>query len=169
MKNNLILSKIKAIDCPIISEAFEKQGWDKPISQYEKYVEYQEKSERDVIIAEFNEAFAGYLTIKWQSDYPPFQEKKIPEIVDFNVLKKYQRRSIGTVLMDEAERRIKKVSEYAGIGFGVYKDYGAAQILYINRGYQPDGNGLVKDGVSLEYGDTITIDDSIAFCLTKKL
>ena len=65
--------------------------------------------------------------------------------------------------------RIKKVSEYAGIGFGVYKDYGAAQILYIKRAYLPDGKGIVKNSVSLNYGDKITIDDSIVFCLTKKL
>ena len=45
--------------------------------------------------------------------------------------------------MDEAENRIKKYSNMAGIGFGVYKDYGAAQILYINRGYKPDGLSLI--------------------------
>lgn len=59
-------------------------------------------------------------------------------------MKKYQRLGIGTKLMDEAETRIKRILEYAGIGFGVYKDYGAIQILYINRGYKPDGNGLIK-------------------------
>ncbi len=71
--------------------------------------------------------------------------------------------------MDEAERRIKNISDYAGIGFGVYKDYGAAQILYINRGYKPDGNGINKESVPIKYGETITIDDSVVFCLLKKL
>jgi len=169
MKGKLKLKEIKRTDCQNISESFQKQGWNKPISQYEKYVEYQEKGERDVIVAELNQEFAGYLTIKWVSDYTPFQKEGIPEIVDFNVLKKYQRIGIGTSLMDEAEKRIKRVSDYAGIGFGVYKDYGAAQILYINRGYKPDGNGLVKNSIPLKYGDVITVDDSIVFCLTKKL
>ena len=157
-------------DCERISLAFENQGWmDKPIVQYEKYFSYQKSGKRDIIIAVVNEEFAGYLTIKWQSDYLPFQQKSIPEIVDFNVLKKYQRQGIGNQLMDEAEKRIKKVSDYAGIGFGVYQDYGAAQILYIKRGYIPDGNGLVKNSIPLKYGENITIDDSIVFCLTKKL
>jgi ribosomal protein S18 acetylase RimI-like enzyme len=156
-------------DCKEISEAFQKQGWNKPVSQYEQYLDFQKMGKRDIIIAELNQEFAGYLTIKWESDYKPFRTNEIPEIVDFNVLKKYQRIGIGTKLMDEAERRIKKVSDIAGIGFGVYKDYGAAQILYINRGYKPDGNGLVKGSNSLKYGDVITIDDSIVFCLTKKL
>lgn len=169
MKGNLEIREIRKTDCKIISESFQKQGWDKPISQYEKYLELQEKGERDIIIAELNQDFAGYLTIKWISDYKPFQIERIPEIVDFNVLRKYQRNGIGTRLMDEAEKRIKKVSDIAGIGFGVYKDYGAAQILYIKRGYTPDGNGLVKNSEPLKYGDKITIDDSIVFCLKKEL
>jgi ribosomal protein S18 acetylase RimI-like enzyme len=169
MKDNITLREIRETDCRQIHEAFKEQGWNKSVSQYKTYVEFQEKGERDIIIAEWNQVFAGYLTIKWKSDYQPFQMQSIPEIVDFNVLKKYQRRGIGTCLMDEAEKRIKKVSDYAGIGFGVYEDYGAAQILYINRGYKPDGNGLTKDSIPLQYGDVITIDDSIVLCLTKKL
>ena len=169
MKRNLVLRKIQYADCQKISNAFKEQGWNKPVSQYKAYVKNQERGERDIIIAEINGEFAGYLTIKWESDYKPFAKKGIPEIVDFNVLKKYQRLGIGTSLMDEAESRIKKISDYAGIGFGVYQDYGAAQILYINRGYKPDGKGLVKDSIPLQYGDAIIIDDSIVFCLTKKL
>ncbi len=165
----LLLRKIQKSDPQKISQAFLSQGWNKPISQYEQYYEYQETGKRDIIIAELDGDFAGYLTIKWQSDYLPFQEKEIPEIVDFNVLKKYQRHGIGTRLMDEAENRIQKVSDFAGIGFGVYKDYGAAQILYIKRGYIPDGRGLVKDSISLKKGDSVTVDDSIVFCLVKKL
>lgn len=169
MKNNLTLRAIQKKDCKTISESFEEQGWNKPTAQYEKYLDYQEEGKRDVIIAESDGEFAGYLTIIWNPDYPLFKEKSIPEIADFNVLKKYQRQGIGALLMDEAERRIQKVSEYAGIGFGVYKDYGAAQILYINRGYIPDGNGLVKDLKPLKYGEKVVIDDSIILYLTKDL
>lgn len=169
MEGHLILREIRKTDCHQISESFAKQGWDKPISQYEEYLELQNKAERDVIIAEINQEFAGYLIIRWTSDYLPFQKEGIPEIVDFNVLKKYQRQGIGACLMDEAEKRIKKVSDFAGIGFGVYKDYGAAQILYVNRGYKPDGNGLVKNSRPIQKGETVTIDDSVVFFLTKKL
>lgn len=169
MKRNITLRKIRKSDCQTISDSFQKQGWDKPVSQYETYLEYQESGTRDIIVAEYNNVFTGYVTIKWESDYPPFQQKGIPEIVDFNVLKKHQRLGIGTALMDEAERRIKSKSDFAGIGFGVYKDYGAAQILYIRRGYIPDGNGLVKDSIPIEFGETIVIDHSIVFHLIKKL
>lgn len=169
MNGNLVLRKIRKSDCPTISQAFQRQGWEKPISQYDRYVALQERGERDVIIAEWDEEFAGYLTIRWKSDYVSFRNQDIPEIVDFNVLKKFQRHGIGTCLMDEAEERIKKKSGFAGIGFGVYKDYGPAQILYINRGYIPDGNGLIKNSIPLKHGDTVTVDDSLVFFLTKKL
>ena len=71
----------------MISESFQKQGWDKPILQYEKYLQLQKSGERNIIIAELDKEFAGYLTINWKSDYKPFLRKKIPEIADFNVLK----------------------------------------------------------------------------------
>ncbi|MEL6628137.1 MAG: N-acetyltransferase [Bacteroidota bacterium] len=165
----LKLRPIRKEDCQKIHEAFREQGWDKPTSQYEYYFQLQETGERDIILAERNQTFAGYLTIQWQSGYPPFQAKGIPEIVDFNVLKKFQRQGIGSQLMDEAERRIQEVSAYAGIGFGVYQDYGAAQILYVRRGYIPDGRGLVKDAIPIKYGESFTMDDGVIFYLTKKL
>ncbi|MCI4668828.1 MAG: GNAT family N-acetyltransferase [Bacteroidia bacterium] len=169
MKTSLKLRKIIKEDCIAISEAFKKQGWNKAVAQYEHYFDLQEEGKRDIILAEMNQEFAGYLTINWTSQHPPFQSNGIPEIVDFNVLKKFQRLGIGTALMDEAERRIKMVSAYAGIGFGVYQDYGAAQTLYIKRGYLPDGNGIMKDARPIQYGETITIDDGVVFHLTKKL
>ena len=129
----------------------------------------QEQGIRDFLLATFENEFAGYLTINWTSHYPPFRNRGIPEIVDFNVLKKFQRRGIGTALMDEAERRIQQVSPIAGIGFGITKDYGAAQILYIKRGYIPDGRGLLLDGESLDYGRRVTISDDLVICLTKHL
>ncbi len=169
MDRNLILRKIKFADCQTITDAFKEQKWNKPVSQYHEYINFQERGERDIIIAELDGVFAGYLTVQWKSDYMPFADNSIPEIIDFNVLKKYQRRGIGTVLMDQAEARIKKISNYSGIRFGVYKDYGPARILYINRGYIPDGNGISKNCIPLKFGDVVTIDDDLAFGLIKKL
>ncbi|MEM7102890.1 MAG: GNAT family N-acetyltransferase [Bacteroidota bacterium] len=164
---SLVLRKIHLSDCLQISKAFALQGWTKPEAQYQTYFQLQESGKRDIIVAEKDGDFAGYLTIKWISDYPVFKERDIPEIVDFNVLQKYQRQGIGTALMDDAESRISKVSSYCGIRFGVTQDYGAAQVLYIKRGYIPDGNGLAKETKVLNYGDKIVIDDDVAFALIK--
>lgn len=169
MKKKLILRALQIEDPVKINQAFQLQGWDKPIGQYQQYLSDQAEGIRDVIVAEFQGGFAGYLTIQWEANYLPFKENKIPEIVDFNVLKLFQRRGIGTALMDEAERRIKTVSPLAGIGFGVHQDYGAAQILYVNRNYVPDGKGIVKGSTPLEYGEVVKIDHDLSLHLTKTL
>ncbi len=167
--NRLKIRALREADCEAIHQAFVAQGWKKPAAKYYKYLDFQSKGVRDILVATIEEEFAGYLTINWISHYPPFKTQKIPEVVDFNVLKKFQRKGIGTALMDEAEARIKRVSPYAGIGFGVPKDYGAAQILYIKRGYIPDGEGMLLDGKPLPYGTQVEISDGLVFYLLKRL
>lgn len=169
MNQILSIRSIQPPDCKLISTAFERQGWSKPESLYKSYLELQGTGQRDILIAESEGNFAGYLTIKWESDYPLFRQKGIPEVNDFNVLYKFQRKGIGTRLMDEAENRIKQRSALAGIGFGITKDYGAAQILYIKRGYIPDGNGMMRNHQPLKYGEEVRVDDDLVIYLIKEL
>ena len=122
-----------------------------------------------MLAAFFQKKFAGYLTVLWKSEYPPFEERNIPEIVDFNVLIKFRNRRVGTLLMDAAEDLIRARSGTAGIGVGLTADYGAAQRLYVKRGYVPDGLGLSQSGKYLKYGDKITINDELTLRFTKKL
>ena len=157
------------LDIPEIAASFQEIGWEKHASQYERYFMEQMLNIRDTYIAQRRGQFAGYLTICWQSTYAPFREKKIPEIMDFNVLPKFRRMGIGTQLMDRAEAEIAKVSSLAGIGVGMTPDYGAAQRLYARRGYIPDGNGLYYMGRPVQYGQTFKVDDHLALYLTKEL
>lgn len=165
----LTIREISPQDPPIISAAFAAQNWHKPTSQYETYWHESQTGQRIVLLAEWDGEFAGYVTIVWDSDYPPFREANIPEIVDFNVLEKFQRRGIGTALMDEAERRIAERSDTAGIGVGLMTNYGKAQILYVKHGYIPDGRGIFGHGKWLTYGDRPTVDDDLALYFTKPL
>ena len=139
MKATVTLRALRAEDAEPIAAAFAAQGWHKPAAQYVAYLRQQEAGTRDVLVAEVNGDFAGYVTIVWESDYLPFRVAGIPEIVDLNVLIKYRRQGIATALLDKAERRIGKRAHIAGIGVGMTGDYGAAQILYVRRGYRPDG------------------------------
>ncbi|MGC4045412.1 MAG: GNAT family N-acetyltransferase [Armatimonas sp.] len=156
-------------DPPLFESAFTAQGWNKPALQYEHYLELQANGSRDVLVATVAGDFAGYLTIEWVAGYAPFKEARIPEIVDFNVLLKHQRQGIGSALMEEAERRISERSPVAGIGVGLTPDYGPAQILYVKRGYIPDGRGLDYDGQILNWGAQTVVDDSLVLHLTKRL
>lgn len=154
---------------PAIAHAFEQLGWNKPASQYERYLAQQEQGVREVYVAFVEGEFAGYLTICWESSYQPFFVKSIPEIVDFNVLPKFRRMGIGTQLMDKAELEIAKVSSIAGIGVGMTSDYGAAQRLYVLRGYIPDGLGLHWRDHHVQFHEDIVVDDDLALYLTKEM
>src|SRR5688572_27906562 len=115
MSQSILIRNLTGSDCQTIAEAFQRQAWNKPIEQYQNYLNQQNKGEREVLIAEFENEFAGYLTILWQSKYPPFREKNIPEINDFNVLIKFRKRGVGTALMDAAENLIAEKSKTVGI------------------------------------------------------
>jgi len=141
----------------------------KPAGQYERYFKEQERGERTVLVAYVDNAVSGYVTIVWQSDYDVFAADRIPEIQDFNVLPPYRRRSIGTKLMDEAERRILEHTKTIGIGVGLHHDYGAAQRLYVKRGYIPDARGVTSHGRRVNFGDTVTADDDLVLWFTKTI
>ena len=144
MKNTIHVREMLSTDIEPISSAFLQQGWDKPVSLYIQYFDEQRAGTRSVLIATDADTFAGYITIVWQSTYPPFLAQGIPEIVDFNVFLKYQRQGIGNTLLETAEQTVAQRSSMVGIGIGLTADYGAAQILYVKRGYIPDGLGLFQ-------------------------
>jgi GNAT superfamily N-acetyltransferase len=167
--DGLTIQPLEAADVQPIAAAFAAIGWDKPASQYERYLAEQQRGARLVLVASVDGRFAGYLTIVWQSGYPPFRAATIPEVVDFNVLPGYRRRGIGGRLMDAAERLIAERSSEAGIGVGMGPDYGAAQRLYVKRGYVPDGRGLSWNHRAVSWGETVTVDDGLALFFTKQL
>ncbi len=166
---NPVIRLLEAEDIPQIAQAFRDLGWNKPASQYQRYLTEQRLNSRLVYVAFIGGKFAGYLTICWRSGYQPFRAEKIPEIVDFNVLPIFRRMGIGTLLMDEAEFEISRVSSLAGIGVGMTADYGAAQKMYILRGYIPDGRGLYWRDHHVRYREEVMADDDLALYFTKVL
>jgi ribosomal protein S18 acetylase RimI-like enzyme len=158
-----------ASDCEIISRAFAAQGWDKPVAQFTNYLDEKRVGVREVLIAEWDGDFAGYVTIVWQSHYTFFRERGIPEIVDLNVLMRYRRHGVASALVQEAETRIAKRNNVAGLGVGLTTDYGAAQTLYVRRGYIPDGRGMSQRGKLLTFGEVIVVDDDLVLYFTKEL
>lgn len=154
---NLLTEK----DIEEIAAAFIDLGWNKPASQYKAYLAEQERGERDVFVAKENSIFAGYVTVMWREDHG--------EIVDLNVLPKFRRRGIASDLMDAAEQLVSQKYDEVRLGVGLFQDYGAAQRMYVLRGYVPTGEGIIKDGQPLQYGQKITLDDYVTLSFTKKL
>jgi ribosomal protein S18 acetylase RimI-like enzyme len=156
-----------------MTEAFNKIGWNKPASLFEGYLKEQEAGERIVWVAHFKGEFAGYVTLKWQSGYPSFKAQNIPEIMDLNVLPSFRKMGIGSLLLDTAEKEAATKSQIIGIGVGLYAGsdggYGAAQRLYIKRGYIPDGQGVTYNYEPTVPGNNYPLDDDLVLWFTKRL
>ena len=111
-------------------------------------------------------AFVGYVILRWRSQW--FAEG-VPEIQDFNVVRARRRQGIGSVLLDAAEARAATRSAVVGIGVGMTADYGAAQAMYVARGYVPDGRGLATHHRAVRYGETVPVDDDLVLYFTRTL
>jgi GNAT superfamily N-acetyltransferase len=163
------IRNLEAQDVIPIAAAFTAIGWNKPASQYERYLSEQINGDRETLVAFAEDVFAGYLNVVWRPSYPPFRESGIPEIQDFNVLPQFRRKGVGSQLMERAERVASERSPIVGIGVGMTADYGAAQRLYVLRGYVPDGRGLVSHNRFPAYGEMVPVDDDLVLHFTKRI
>lgn len=163
IKQQIDIRSLVESDISIIVSQFAKHNWPKPVSTFEAYFKEQHIGERLVWVAYSNNQFAGSVTLKWQSRYEPFRIKKIPEIMDINVLPPFQGQDIGLALLKTAEDAAFKRSD-VGIGAG----YGNAQKLYIKHGYVPDGNGITYNYQPVEPGTNTLVDDDLILWLTHK-
>ena len=128
-----------------------------------------EEGNSDRLLATAGDRLAGYVTIRWQSAYEPFKLEGIPFIHHLEVFPDFQRRGIGSALMDEAERLIATRSRKACICVGLFGAYGPAQRLYVKRGYIPDGRGVCDGHRPLSPGERVEIGHHLLLWLTKNL
>ena len=164
----ITIKRLEAKDIPVITAVASFLNFNAPVPYLERLLTEQEKGTRVVLVAYSGKNIAGYVTIKWKSDYPPFAERGIPEINDLRVLPEFRRHGIATALLDEAEKRIFARSPVAGIGVGLYADYGPAQRMYALRGYVPDGRGLMYKNQPVKPGHDVFVDDDLLLYLTKE-
>lgn len=161
---------ITAADVEPIVAAFAALGWPgKDAELYERYLAEHASGERHTLVGSVDGDFAGYVTVNWVSSYPPFRASGIPEIQDLNVLMHFRRRGVATGLLDAAEGLIAERGDVAGIGVGLYSDYGAAQILYARRGYVPDGRGVTYDSQIVAPGAYVRVDDDLVLMMSRRI
>lgn len=129
-----------------------------------------EGDERTVIIAEEAGAAVGYVLINWNPLYPPFRRLGYPEIQDLNVIPSSRKKGIGNELVSWCEEHVKaKGKTEIAISVGLYSRYGAAQRLYVRRGYVPDGAGVSYDDVPVIAGEMRAVDDMLTLKMVKNL
>ena len=141
MKTTCSIRKMQESDIKELSRGFISQGWPSREEILTRYFKEQESGEREVLVAEIDGAVAGYVTILPSAKHGPFAEV-YPELSDFNVFEPFQNQGIGNLLLEEAEKRVRLISDKVTLGVGLHLGYGPAQRLYIKRGYIPDGTGV---------------------------
>ena len=141
MKTTCSIRKMQESDIKDLSRGFISQGWPSREEILTRYFKEQESGEREVLVAEVEGAVAGYITILSCAKQGPFAEI-YPELSDFNVFEPFQNQGIGNLLLEEAEKQVRLISDKVTLGVGLHSGYGPAQRLYIKRGYIPDGTGV---------------------------
>ncbi len=166
---NILIRKMTESDIVELHSGFAKQGWDKPAKQFQAYLEEQNRGERQVFVATLDQKVAGYATLLPHDVSGPFRNTAIPVIVDFNVFIKYQKNGIGTAIMDYIENLASGYSASICLGVGLHSGYGAAQRMYVKRGYIPDGSGVWYRGKQLDQYSPCANDDDLVLYLLKQL
>ena len=152
-----------------IAAAFTNMGWNKPETQFRRYLHEQVAGTRTCFVAIIEGQFSGYVTVNWRPTYAGFADLTIPEIQDLNVLTKYRRKGIASRLLDRAETEAARRSSVVGIAVGLHPGYNAAQQLYAMRGYIPDGRGITYRNCFVEEGASVVLDDDLVLHFTKQL
>ena len=165
--SNMAIHPLSAETIHLLVDAFEAANWSKPTALFETYLSEQQKAQRFIWVAYFENKVAGYITLKKKSSYPPFQNNAIPEIMDFNVLPNFRNQGIGSRLLETAEKKAFTLHHTVGLGVGLYPDYGQALKLYFKNGYQPDGLGVTYQYQAVAPGSQVTLDDDLVLWFTK--
>lgn len=168
-KDPLTIRSMELSDAGELAKGFLEQGWHKDRAQFLRYFQMQENKVRTVLVAAADGRAVGYVTLCPRTESGPFAGKKIPELVDFNVLKKYQNRGFGGRILDAAESLAAQMSDSVSLGVGLHSGYGAAQRLYVKRGYVFDGSGVWYHNAPLAQGAACLNDDSLILYMSKKL
>ena len=167
MKTTCSIRKMQESDIQDLSRGFISQGWPGREEILDRYFLEQESGEREVLVAEVEGAVAGYITILPDAKQGPFAGMA-PELSDFNVFEPFQNQGIGNLLLEEAEKRVRLISDKVTLGVGLHSGYGPAQRLYIKRGYIPDGTGVWYRNQPLEMNATSQNNDDLVLYLSKK-
>ena len=166
----LIIRDMEEADARVFTEALTAQGWHPEIGGYLARLKDQSDGRCIALTAVYEGCPAGYAYVYLRANDGPFKDTSWPIIVDFNVLKKYQRMGIGNRLMDVAEQIAGQYADTVCLGVGLCDSYGAAQRMYVKRGYIPDGSGVWYQGrPCVQYETVCTIDDDLLLFLSKKL
>ena len=166
----LVIRNMEEADAQVFFDEYTAQGWHPEVEYYLMRMREQAEGKCVALTAAYQGHLAGSVYVYQNAHEGPFKEKGYPIIVDFGVLKKYQRKGIGNKLLDVAEQIAGQYADTVCLGVGLCDAYGSAQRMYVKRGYIPDGSGVwYQDKQCIQYETVCTIDDDLVLFLSKSL
>lgn len=125
---------------------------------FERCLAEQQEKKREVLVAEQSGRLIGYVLLVWTPLYATFRRLDIPEIQDLNVIPDARGQGVGGKLVDACEALVRTAGKPdVGISVGLSQRFGAAQRLYVKKGYVPDGAGVCYDDVPVRGDEWRTI------------
>ena len=166
------VTKIRSMlpeDAKVLYDTYLSYGWHPQLETYENYYREQTQGQRLVFIAEYRGAVAGICTLVLHPTDGPWGGGQYPEIQDLCVFFHVHQKGIGSRLLDAAEAEAAKRADMVYLAVGVHSGYGAAQRLYVKRGYNFDGSGVWYKGKQLEQYAECCNDDDLLLFMSKPL
>jgi len=153
-------------DAQTIYDTYLSYGWHPNLETYRKYFAEQ-GTLRTTFVAEYDGRTAGHVSLIYASQEGPFPG--MPLISDLCVFFDVHNRGIASRLLDVLEAEAAKRSDAVCLAVGCHSGYGAAQRLYVKRGYNFDGSGVWWNGKQLEQYAPCENDDDLLLWMSKKL
>ncbi len=153
-------------DAQVIYDTYLSYGWHPSLETYQRYFAEQ-GSGRTTFVAEYEGEVAGHVSLLDAAKSGPFPG--IPLVSDLRVFFAFQKRGIASLLLDVLEAEAAKTSDTVCLAVGCHSGYGAAQRLYVGRGYNFDGSGVWWNGQQLEQYAPCENDDDLLLWMSKKI
>ncbi len=156
-------------DAQVIYDTYLSYGWHPNLETYRTYFAEQ-GTRRTTFVAEYAGEVAGHVSLIYApsgEECGPFHG--IPLISDLCVFFHVHNRGIASRLLDVLEAEAAKTSDTVCLAVGCHSGYGAAQRLYVGRGYNFDGSGVWWNGKQLEQYAPCVSDDELVLWMSKKI
>lgn len=153
-------------DAQVIYDTYLSYGWHPNLETYQNYFAEQGNG-RTTFVAEYEGEVAGHVSLLDAAKSGPFPG--IPLVSDLRVFFAFQKRGIASRLLDILEAEAAKTSDIVCLAVGCHSGYGAAQRLYVARGYNFDGSGVWWNDKPLGEYEPCENDDDLNLWMSKKL
>ena len=102
--DEVVIRSMDEADARVFTDEYTLQGWHPDFATYHMRLKDQAEGRCIALTAVYKDRPAGSVYVYRTPHDGPFKDRGWPEIHDFSVLEKYQRKGIGQKLMDAAEK-----------------------------------------------------------------